>query len=137
VTNYNTPLWIALRIIAGAFALYATLLSLAIVYRVTASGYSALQIISSAATFGLASICAAVICGLFAIRAHVPSVRHYLQYAVISGLLLSIVAYFAGFVIGPAIAHSPQSGLFGFILAPIAFSVGCIAGTLYCYFRAS
>ena len=135
MANYNTVLWIALRIIAAAIALYATLLAVAIVYGVTRSGYSVLQVISSAAVFGLAASCAAIICWLFAIRAHVASVRRYLRYAVIFGVLLGVAGFVAGFVIGPAIAQSPQAPLFSFILAPIAFSVGCIAGVVYCYVR--
>jgi len=90
---------------------------------------------AQAILFGAAAICAAIMCGLFAIRAHVPSVRRYLRYAVTFGLILGIVAFGAGFVIGPAIAQSPQAPLFGFILAPVAFSAGCVAGAIYCYVR--
>jgi len=136
VENYNTPLWIAVRIIAAAFAVYAALLAIAIVYGVARSGYSTSQIISSAADFGAAAIFVSIMCGLFAIRAHVPSVRRHLRYAVIFGLVLGIAAFVAGFFIGPVTAQSPQAPLFAFILAPIGFSVGCIAGAVYCYVRA-
>jgi hypothetical protein len=123
--------WVtALRIVAGLPALYFTTMVLSILYGAfIGGGVAPLHII-----YGCAFGCAAIICWSFVLCGHIPPMRQRLRYASVWAITLGGITFILGFFIGPAIARSPQAPLFGFILAPIGFSLGGLIGAVHARF---
>ncbi len=101
-----------------------------ILYGQFIGGINSLYVIYGGA-FGVA----AIICWSFVVAGHVPAMRQRLCYASTWAITLGATAFVGGFFVGPAIASSPQAPLFGFILAPIGFSLGALVGAVYAHFR--
>lgn len=127
----SNPKWVtALRIVAGLLALYLTTMVLFILYGQFIGGVTLLHVI-----YGCAFGCAAIICWSFVVAGHRPAMRQRLRYASIWAITLGAVTFVGGFFVGPAIASSAQAPLFGFILAPIGFSLGALVGAAHAHFR--
>jgi hypothetical protein len=101
---------------------------LAIIYGQFVGGVTPLHVI-----YGCAFGCAAIISWSFVAAA--PPMRRRLRYASIWGITLGAITFAGGFLIVPVFAPGPRAFLFGFILGPIGFSLGCVIGAARAYFR--